>query len=134
MKINDRSVSCLTRMTFARELACVALVGIIYVATFGVAHSHRDDSARLVTNHVASITRASFFSSQVSLYNHSQRYKCLICLFHQELFNSIVQSPIFIVQDSRQVAFISEPPILYHSAPIASGPIARLSGRAPPLD
>jgi hypothetical protein len=134
MKIKNRSATCLTRTPLGRALACVLLIGIIYAVTFGSVHSHRNVSSKFETNRAASSMKQAGFSSNVPLHSHSQGHDCLICVLHQQLFNSIVNTPLFIDKPSTQVAFVPTPTVHYHSGPIAFRPIARLSGRAPPLN
>jgi hypothetical protein len=133
MKISDRPASRRTRTPLARALACALLIGIIYAVTFGSVHSHLNVSSKLDTNNrPASAAGQAISSITAPLHGNSNRYECLVCLFHQQLFNSIVNAPLLIVKSATQVPSVSVPTIFYYSNPIASGPIARLSGRAPP--
>jgi hypothetical protein len=134
MKINDQAASHRTRTPVARGLAYVLLIGIIYAVTFGSAHSHGNVSSKLDTNSVASVKGKASSLSNVPLHSHPDTQQCLICLLHQQLFNSIVQPLVFIVKPSAPAPFISTLSVLYHSSPTSSGPIPRLSGRAPPFD
>jgi hypothetical protein len=130
MRFNDQSASGNTRTPLARALAGVLLIGIIYAVTFGSAHSHGNVSSALDTNTAPSSTGQASSSSNVPL----NRHDCLICLLHQQLFNSIVHEPVFIVKPSTQVAFVSAPAVIFYSSPIAYHPITQLTGRAPPLN
>ena len=133
MKVYRKSASSRTRATFARPLAFVLLIGIVYSVVFGSAHNHKFVSSNVDTNISASSAAEASASSPVPLKSNSNGDECLICLFHQQLFNSIVHGPVFVVKPSAEVVFASTPAVYYHSNPISSSPIARLSGRAPPV-
>ena len=134
MNFRDQPASCHTRTPFLRALACMLLIGIIYAVTFGSAHSHSDVLSKLDTNRDARAARQISISSEIPLHSHSDSHECLICLFQQQLYNSIVCEPLVIAKPSTQAVFVSAPTFFYHSGPIASSPIGRLSGRAPPFD
>ena len=133
MNLYDWSASNRTRAPLARGLACVLLVGIINAVTFGAAHSHPNVSSRSETNRATSISGQVSPSSVVPVHSHSTKNGCLICVLHQQLFNTVVPGPGLIAKPSILVSFVSEQTVFFYSSQFASSPIARLSGRAPPL-
>jgi hypothetical protein len=134
MKVNGKSASRRTRTPLARALAFVLLIGTICAVTFDSAHSHRNFSSTLNTNTSASAGVQANASSEVPLHSRSDGDECLICLLHKQFSSIVVQTPVFSVKPSAQVVFVSEPTFFYYSSPIVSRPIARLSGRAPPVN
>lgn len=134
MKINDKSASYRTRTPLARMLACVLLTGIIYSATFGVAHSHGNISSGIDTNRAANSAGQASSSSVTPFRSHSYGDQCLICLLHRQFSNSTIHAPFFLAKSYTQAAFVLAPTFFYYSSPIVSRPIARLSGRAPPVN
>ena len=133
MNLYDWSASNRTRAPLARVLACVLLVGVINAVTFGAAHSHLNVSSRFEKNRSASVSGQASPSSVVPVHSHSTKNGCLICVLHQQLFNTVVPGPGLIAKPSILVSFVSEQTVFFYSSQFASSPIARLSGRAPPL-
>lgn len=131
MKFCLRKGSGQTRTLLARVLAFVLLTGIVHAVTFGSAHSHDISSAR----EAGRTANAAVQFEQVipgTFHRSGGTQECLICLFHQQLFNSFVHSPFFVGQPSVPSVGTSEQNLLHYSSTIVSRPIARLSGRAPP--
>jgi hypothetical protein len=133
MIINDKSAGRI-RAPFVRTLACVLLASIIYAVTFDAAHSHRNLSPKLDVNSSASATTPVSALSEGSLYGNSDRSECLICVLHLQFSNGTVHTPLFVVRSYAEVAFATAPTFFYRSTSIASRPIGRLSGRAPPVN
>jgi hypothetical protein len=131
MKFCVRKGSEQTRTLLARVLAFVLLTGIVHTVTFGSAHSHDISSAQ----ESSQAANAAVQIEQVvpGTFQHSGgAQECLICLFHQQLFNSFVNSPFFVGQPSVPAIRKTEQNLLRYSSTNVSRPIARLSGRAPP--
>jgi hypothetical protein len=140
MKISDKSASRRFRVPFPRAWACILLIGVVYAVTFGSAHDplggahhHRNISPKLDKGKVFRAEEFNF-SSVYPLHSDPHNHECLTCLLHQQLSNSIVPAPPSIGSFSTQAASNSAPMVFYYSNPIASRPIARLSGRAPPFN
>jgi hypothetical protein len=131
MKFCVRKGSRQTRTLLARVLAFVLLTGIIHAVTFGSAHSHDISSAQ-------EAGRAASASVQIEqaipgTFRHQNGpQECLICLFHQQLFNSFVHSTFFVGQPSVPTVRTQEQNLLHYSSTFISTPIDRPSGRAPP--
>ena len=132
MKIYRMSASQRTRTPFARVLACVLLVGIIYSATFGAVHSHQSISSTTDSNITAVFTQQATVATDVPVHSRSDGKECLICVLHRQFSTSTIHAPLFIAGPSTQIAFVSAPTVFYYSGLTTSRPIARLSGRAPP--
>ncbi|MEP6849785.1 MAG: hypothetical protein ABI999_13095 [Acidobacteriota bacterium] len=112
-----------------RGLAFVLLAGIVYGITFGSAHSHGNPSkpqVNIVAGHEISTSTVSTLRSQPG-------FECLVCLFHQNLFNSTIPGAIFSATSSQPEVRPTAAPLTSYSSPFTSTPVARLSGRAPPL-
>jgi hypothetical protein len=127
MKMMYRSVSKRIRSLLSRALAFALLAGIVCGVTFGSAHRHGNLYSAIAAKATgqAGVTLAAF---------HGQpRFECLACLFHQNLSNSTVPISLFVAKPALQAGLASTSAILSYSDPFASTPIARLSGRAPPL-
>lgn len=134
MKISYRSTSGRNRTLFSRVLACALLIGIIYSSTFGVVHSHGNVSPTLDTNISVGFTGQAGASSEVPFHSRTDGKQCLICVLHQQFSSSTVYAPLFIAGPSTQITRVSAPAAFHRSNPSVSSPIARLSGRAPPID
>src|SRR5690349_19205134 len=113
MKMRSRLASCRTRMP--RVLAFVLLMGIVYAVTFGSAHSHETVSSKTDTNITTSFAGQANSSFLVPTQTPFHRQECLICLFHQQLFNSIVHAKLYIVKPSIRLAPVSSPRIFFYS-------------------
>jgi hypothetical protein len=122
------------RAPFVRTLACVLLVSIIYTVTFDAAHSHRNISPRLDVNSSASAALQISTLSEGLFHSSSDRGECLICVLHLQFSNGTVHAPLFVVKSYAEVAFATAPTFFYRPSSIASRPIGRLSGRAPPVN
>ena len=116
-----------------RVLVFVLLVGIIYGVTFSSAHSHETIPSQTDANIATSVQVQTNSSFLVPIQSPSQRQQCLICLFHQQLFSSVVHAPLYIVEPSIHVASVSSPRVPFYSSSFTSTLTARLSGRAPPI-
>jgi hypothetical protein len=132
MKFYVRTASGPTRTFVARLLAFVLLSGIVHAVTFGAAHSHSDQSASIDAG------RTAVFEGQVEqafpepFHYRTDRQECLICLFHQQLFNSVVHTPFFTAEQVLPEAGLNSEKLHKYSSSFTSTPIVRLSGRAPP--
>jgi hypothetical protein len=134
MKINGRSaVSSRTRNLFARTLACLLLLGIIYTATFDSAHSHRNTLSRFGPNVSANEIVQANVSSENLFRSSTEGDGCLICLLHQQFSNGTVHAPLFVIKHSAEIALISAPAFFHYSSNPVTRPIARQAGRAPPV-
>src|SRR5258708_872700 len=133
MNIYRKSASRHTRTPLGRVMACVLLIGIIYSATFGFVHRHGNVSSMHDTNIYTGFTGQVGALSVIPLRGRTDGFECLICVLHRQFSSSTVHAPHFIVGPSTQIAFVSEPTFFYYSGLTTSRPIARLSGRAPPL-
>jgi hypothetical protein len=132
MKFCVRKGSRQTRTLLARVLAFVLLTGIVHAVTFGSAHSH-DISPAQEAGRVASVSTQIVEQAVPGTYGHpGVPQECLICLFHQQLFNSFVHSTFFVGQPSVPTVRTTEQDLLHYSSTFVSTPIARPSGRAPP--
>jgi len=134
MKIRYRSAPGHNRTAFERVLACALLIGIIYSATFGAVHSHGNVLAKPGTNISAGFTGQAIALSEVPFHSRTDGKECLICVLHRQFSSSTVYTPLFIAGPSTQIARVSAPAVFYRANTTASSPIARLSGRAPPVD
>jgi hypothetical protein len=132
MKTYGKSISRRIRTPLKRALAGILLFGIIHAVTFGSAHDHGNLSSRFYTKSAASVAVQASVSSEAPLYEHPSEHECLICMLHRQLFNSVVQSPLFVVKPSTYVS-VSTPVVHSHADPVISFPIPRMPGRAPPL-
>jgi hypothetical protein len=133
MKIYHKSGSGCKRTPFVCVLASVLLTGILYSATFGTVHSHGNVLSKISSNVSAGFTEQVTTLSKAPFHGRSDGTECLICVLHRQFFSSIVNAPHFIVKASAQIARVSATTVFYRSSTVVSNPIARLSGRAPPL-
>lgn len=128
MRLRVRSAKYRTRTPLARFLAFVLLAGIVYGVTFGSAHSHGTPP----TSPHTSIT-AEHAGPGLSRSRTASELACLLCLFHQNLSNSTQQDTFFVSRPTDEVRVSTSRTVSSYSASFASAPIARSSGRAPPL-
>ncbi|MEP7075039.1 MAG: hypothetical protein ABI878_04445 [Acidobacteriota bacterium] len=133
MKLLKRSVNGRNRTPMARVLAGALLVGIVYAVTFGSAHSHVNASTSLDARRVATSTSQADLAFTAPVSTNLHKYECLVCLFHQQLFSSTVSEPVFISKPAVPILPAPSEAVFPYSDPVASTPIARLSGRAPPV-
>lgn len=127
-----RSAVGQTRTIFARAIAFVLLVGLIQAVTFGSAHSHTPGGTALGAGQTDLSTAQTEYAIPDPYHFQNVRQECLVCLFHQQLFSSVVHTPFVI---SRSVADISDTngeKLINYSSSFTSTPIASPSGRAPP--
>jgi hypothetical protein len=140
MKINRRSAASFrTRILFARGLACLLLVGIVYTATFDAAHSHRNILSRFAPNVSANaVVQTDVLSASISpggpIRGAADADECLICLLHRQFSNGTVHAPLFVVKHSAEIALVSAPAFFHYSSTPVTRPIARQAGRAPPTN
>ena len=132
MRFSVRTASGPTRTLFAQVLSFVLLAGIVHAVTFGAAHSHiaavsSIDSGQTIT----SLGQAGWASPKPVNYR-TDRQECLICLFHQQLFNSVIHTPFYVAEKTIDVAGSGSDTLLRFSSSFTSTSIERLSGRAPP--
>ena len=132
MRIRAPSEPCRSYTALARALVWVLVIGFVYVATFGSAHSHGNVSSKLDTNSAGSAAEQAGPSFTAPVHKHSYTHECLVCLLRQQFSNSIFPQTLFI-DSSRQVASISAPTVFCYSLSLASNPVTCLSGRGPPL-
>jgi len=133
MKIRNRSATRRTSTPFAQVLACVLLIGIVYPASFGVLHSHGHISSARRTHLSADSAKQISAPTGTPLQSGSDGQDCLVCVLHRQFSGSTVNGPLFIAGLSDPIALFTTPTFDYHLISIISRPIARLSGRAPPL-
>lgn len=133
MKICDPSASFRNRTLCARALVFVLLVGIVHTVTFGSAHSHTNSSAGPGTDRIERVAEQASVSSNIPSHGRSDAGKCLVCLLHQQLSNSIVHSPVLIESPSTRAAFVPVSKVPYSSSFVTSTSASRHAGRAPPL-
>ena len=131
MKVNCRSLLDRTRRRFACAVAFLLLAGIVYSVSFGTVHRH-GDAKRLDQSAIGTLAGTASASLNIPAVGRSLSDECLICVLHQQLFNSTVDRPHFVVTSEPDVTLAAAAAVFYHSDPIVSSPVARLSGRAPP--
>jgi hypothetical protein len=129
MKISHRSASRCAFTPLSRALICALLIGIVCAVTFGSAHSHIDGPHEF---EVQNAYEQASLEVSAQHDRHSHTHECLLCLLHQQFSNSIVPEPPFIEKPSADIAFAPAQTDFCYSNLVASSPIARLSGRAPP--
>lgn len=115
-----------------RFLTGLLLIGIVYGATFGSAHNHGSVSRGVDQNTSLNIAGQATAAATIPLKDGSKPDGCLICLFHRQLFSSVVHHPVFAFTHSNNVVVPPTAAFYYHPDQIASDPITRQSGRAPP--
>jgi hypothetical protein len=130
MKVSERLASCRTRTP--RALAFVLLIGIVYGVTFGSAHSHSITSSDTGTTAITKDAARASSPFLIPTHELSHQQECLICLFHQQLFSSVVHAPLYVVRPSILIEPTSSPRVFFHSSSFTSTVTARFSGRAPP--
>ncbi len=109
-------------MRFKRAVDCVLLILISYGATAEAAHKHGFNAPQSST--VGAFDRAHQTASE----NRTTQFSdCLICQFHQQLFNGLLEPPAFISKPQARSAIVSQA-----TANQASQTIASQRGRAPP--
>ena len=132
MKVYRKSATSKISAAIARGLAFVLLTCVVYSVIFSSVHNHGSVSPNANTSISANATGQASVSSTIPLKNAPNGDGCLICLFHKQLFNSVVHDPVFVTKPSQEVVVAATPTIYCSSNPIASSQIGRLSGRAPP--
>ena len=133
MKIGIKTTSDRIREQFARLLSCVLLLSVIYSATVGSLHSHIPDLSRQQSHIFESSSKQVTVSTDEPHHRHSKGNGCLICVLHRQFSKSIVQSPFFVVGLPASVEAVTSSKTFSNSISFLSCPIARHSGRAPPL-
>jgi hypothetical protein len=118
----------------ARGIACVLLIGLIYTASFGAAHSHIDGPSGLDKDIAYGAAGKTVLSTDLPRHGQSDGHNCPICLLRQHLLDCIAGASVSYVSPSELIDSNSELAIPFLTTPIASRPITRLSGRAPPRD
>lgn len=131
MRTNNRFRISGRRATLVRGLICVLLSGIVYSATFGVVHSHGNISSDFGSHRAAGTAGQDTTLSTIRFHSHSNGKDCLICLLHRQFSSTIIHAHFF-EWSIPLVEFVS-PVIQYRAVSVAFQPIARPSGRAPPL-
>ncbi|MGH9929059.1 MAG: DUF2946 family protein [Pyrinomonadaceae bacterium] len=107
-----------------RALGYLLVLLIAYGATVEAVHSHGRFSAD--RSGVAAIDDAG--GSHPTQTSHSHQAECSMCRFQQQLFNGLVNVPVFAPAPLVQIASVSAPTVVYPSTSTT-----RPSGRAPPL-
>ncbi|MFM9904630.1 MAG: hypothetical protein ACKVQJ_08685 [Pyrinomonadaceae bacterium] len=133
MNIFRTSGSRRNRTQFARLLASILLIGIVYSATFGSVHTHGYSAANSGTTISTSSAGQIIALPQVPLHSRTNGNDCLVCVLHRQFSSSTVHTPLFIAGPPEQIAQVSAPAVFYRLNLTISHPIARMSGRAPPL-
>jgi hypothetical protein len=105
---------------------------IVHAETFGSVHNHLSGSAGLAADQGSETLGQVEYAIPDPVHLHTERRECLVCLFHQQLFNSVAQSTFFVADRT-----VPEPrpygeKLSRFTCSFTSKPIARLSGRAPP--
>ena len=108
----------------SRALGCLLLLLIAYGATVQVVHSHGRVS--LASSAATAVSDAG--GSQSSRSGHSSHQECATCQFQQQLFNGLVDAPLFARTPATQIAAVCTLTIVYAS--VSTSP---RRGRAPPL-
>ena len=132
MTFNGRTLLERSRKRLARAVTFVLLSGIVYSVSFGTVHKHRDARQTSETSTIASSAGTAATSQVLPVSSGTQTDNCLICVLQQQLFSSTVDTPNLIVTPAPEATIAAAALVFYHSTPIVSSPIARLSGRAPP--
>jgi hypothetical protein len=127
-----RTASGRTRTILSRVLAFVLLTGLIQAVTFGSAHSHLNTVSALASGQAAGFTSQALQAVPEPFHYRTERQECLICLFHQQLFSSVVHTPFYVAQRIMTDTRATGDNLLNYSSSFTSTPIPRLSGRAPP--
>ena len=133
MRIAFRTASKQRRLNQARVLAFLMLVGIVYEVILGSAHSHTDISSLPDISGIAVSVGQSGTFSRLPLHKSTGHDECLICRFHQQLSNSVVDARIFVAELPLRDASVSGEDSFDYSNSFAFAPLARHSGRAPPV-
>jgi hypothetical protein len=120
------------RTFLARVVAFVLLSGILHGVTFGAAHSHISASAAFEAAQKVAVIGQTEQAVPDPVNYRTDRQECLVCLFHQQLFNSVVHAPFFVAEQILPAAGSKGDKLHKYSSSFTSAPIARLSGRAPP--
>jgi len=131
MKFVVRTQRGPTRTLLARAMAFVLLAGVLHAVTFGSAHSHVSAGASLDSGQSVTVGLAEQVVPD-PIHYRTDRQECLICLFHQQLFNSVVHTPFFVAEQVVPEPRSTVDKLQTSSSSFTSTPIARLSGRAPP--
>ena len=112
------------RTNSRRALGYLLLLMIAYGATVETVHSH----GLVSPGHTDA---AGFFDAGGSHSSHpgnSHQIECSMCAFQQQLFNGLVNGPLFALAPLAQIPSVDTPNVTFPSTSIT-----RPSGRAPPL-
>jgi hypothetical protein len=115
-----------------RLAAFVLLAGIAYSVTFGTLHSHADLSERPNANATPHFAETAIDSGTAG-HADTDEQDCLICRFHQQLFNSVVHARVCVAGSTAESGHAAARVSSDYSNYFTSSPIERHSGRAPPL-
>ena len=127
-----RTASGRSRTIFARVLAFVLLAGLFQAITFGSVHSHVNPLSVHEAGQFVDNSGQAEYAVPDPFHYQTQRQECLICLFHQQLFNSVVHTPFYVADQALPETGSKADKLLHYSASFTSSPIVRLTGRAPP--
>jgi hypothetical protein len=111
-------------MNCRHALGYLLLLLIVHGATLGAAHTH--GSVAPDRSGITSISDAG--QSQSSNKDRSQHRECSMCQFQRQLFDGLVQAPMFARTSLAETAFVSTLTVFHSSTSIIPS-----SGRAPPL-
>ena len=109
----------------SRALGCLLLLLIAYGATVQVVHSH----GRVSLTRPAATAVSDAGGSQSSRTGQHSHQECATCQFQQQLFNGLVDAPLFASAPAAQIAVACAPTVVFPS--IIATP---RRGRAPPIN
>lgn len=132
MVFREHTKSLRYRSLLGRSLVLMLLLGIIYASTFGSIHSHEDAGTITVNSGTGVDLTANRLNSRAPLQDLSHGRVCLICLLHQQLFNTIIPGPVNFDRLTSLAGSFSPETVSYSSIASSNSPFARLPGRAPP--
>jgi hypothetical protein len=116
-----------------RLVTFVLLAGIAYSVTFGSAHRHTDPTQQLSANSTADIVIGAAIGPLASNAGSIDDQDCLICRFHQQLFNSVVHARLLVSEPEMRRLHSPYYALYSYANLFISTSVGRPSGRAPPL-
>jgi hypothetical protein len=132
MSFSVRTAPRQARTIVARALSFLLLVGLIQAITFGSAHSHSAAGPSIYAGQFAETADQDEYAIPDPYHFQNVRQECLVCLFHQQLFNSVVHTQFFITDPVSLESGASRTKLLKHFNSFNSTVLTRTSGRAPP--
>ena len=112
------------RAKWRRALGYLLLLLISYGATVEAVHTH----GPVLPDRPGTAAISDAGQSQSSDKDHSQHRECSMCQFQQQLFDGLVNAPLFERTPLAEIAFVSTLTVFHSSTSITPR-----SGRAPPL-